>query len=169
MYRIPLPEKWQGDSCCSKKLPGNSPSELPYKSQSCRSGIRPMRAVLPRGRGGSASPWRRPGIPGTSAVRTTIAHRLDEDIFRGVFQGDELHDVHIIAAGFQELSADAVGEQRREPLLDDAMLEHHLHAVILDLGEQLMLTAGNSEQNTAVPADGLDNGGIGCHVAGVPG
>ena len=33
----------------------------------------------------------------------------------------QLHDVHIIAAGFQELSADAVGEQRREPLLDDAV------------------------------------------------
>lgn len=84
-----------------------------------------------------------------------------------MLQGDELHDVHIIAAGFQKLSADAVGEQRREPLFDDAMLEHHLHAVILDLGEQLMLAAGNSEQDMAVPADGLDNGGIGCHIAGV--
>lgn len=75
--------------------------------------------------------------------RAALFDRADQQVLRRVREVDKLQNLRLIAAALQEIRADGVRRQRREPFLYDAVTRQKRIVLRLDLPVQFMLAAGH--------------------------
>ena len=96
------------------------------------------------------------------------AMAAEHQIFGRVGEVDELDDVDVVAFVLQDRCADGVGQQRREALLKQPVGEQNVEiAALLDGHIDLVLAAGDGEDVLDAARDGVVQGVVGRHVAGV--
>lgn len=82
-------------------------------------------------------------------------------------QVNKLQKLCPIAASFQQTASDAVCEQGRHPLLDDAVFGQDREGFCFDLPVQFMLAAGNGKDHLSVPLYGIVEGKIRGRITGM--
>ena len=79
-------------------------------------------------------------------TRCVAALGTDHQVFRGVLTVDKLDKIDRITQILQNIGADRVGQQRGEPLFENAVLEQNIEiAALADGGVDLVLAAGDGK------------------------
>ena len=92
----------------------------------------------------------------------------EHQIFGRVGEVDELDDIDVVALVLQNGGADGVGQKRGKALLKKTVREQDIEvAALLDGLVHLMLAAGDGEDVLDAARDGVVQGIVGRHVAGV--
>ena len=94
----------------------------------------------------------------------------DHEVFVGVFGGDEFDDIGFVAHDAQREGAKGVCEDVGEAFLEDAVVEYWLKGLHgAQLFVQVAMAAGSAQDQAGLGGDALDQGFVGCGIAGVEG